>query len=248
MTLTDDRGLVGREFLETQPDWKTESVWTWGRPGGKNKPSGGYTGPHVYAYGLQADYPNGLKASEFLTTKAFDTSGHRNLTLYFARWLTIERGLSDQASVEVSTNGADWTRVWTNPREESLNAKEWVQEAIPLPDWIDGSPTLQVRWGMGPTDTSRTAGGWCIDDIELYGDPIPQAVFITLDTQSGGDTAVVLNWASKAGETYMVESSDGIDQPFVTVQKDIVSTPPLTQFTYRVSNAGPGQLLRVRRQ
>jgi hypothetical protein len=248
VTLTDDRGLVGREFLETQPDWKTESVWAWGRPGGKNKPSGGYTGPHVYAYGLQADYPNGLKASEFLTTKAFDTSGHRNLTLYFARWLTIERGLSDQASVEVSTNGADWTRVWTNPREESLNAKEWVQEAIPLPDWIDGSPTLQVRWGMGPTDTSRTAGGWCIDDIELYGDPIPQAVFITLDTQSGGDTAVVLNWASKAGETYMVESSDGIDQPFVTVQKDIVSTPPLTQFTYRVSNAGPGQLLRVRRQ
>ena len=27
VTLTDDHGLVGREFLETQPDWKTESVW-----------------------------------------------------------------------------------------------------------------------------------------------------------------------------------------------------------------------------
>lgn len=45
-----------------------------------------------------------------------------------------------------------------------------------------------------------------------------------------------------------MEPSDGIDQPFVTLQKDIVSTQPPTQFTHRMSEAGSGQLLRMRRR
>jgi len=248
VTLTDDVGLVAREFLESDPGWTTESAWILGRPSGGNKPSGGYTGLNVYAYDLHTDYPNNLKTTEHLTSATFDASGHRNLTLHFARWLTIERGLSDQASIEVSTNGADWTRIWTNPIEESLNAKEWVLQSLPLPAWVDGSPSVRVRWGMGPTDTSRTAGGWVLDDIELFGDPIPQALAITLDPGSGTESSVVLSWPSQPGESYTVESSEGIGQAFITVRKDIVSTPPLTRFTYRIPDAGSGQLLRVRRQ
>ena len=248
VTLTDDRGLVAREFLENNPAWTTAAPWAFGRPSGGNKPSGGYTGANVYAYGLDRDYPNGQATAEFLVTKPFDASGHRNLSLYFARWLTIERGLSDQASVEVSTNGVDWTRVWSNPREESLNAREWVRQSIPLPSWTDGSPTLQVRWGLGPTDTSRQGGGWSIDDIELFGDPVPQVLGITLDTRSGADSSIVLSWASRPGETFAVESSEGLGQPFRILQQDLPSTPPLTLYTNRISEASLGRLLRVRRQ
>jgi len=71
---------------------------------------------------------------------------------------------------------------------------------------------------------------------------------ITLDPGSGTQTSVLLSWPSQPGESYTVESSEGIGQAFVTVQKDIVSTPPLTRFTYRIPDAGSGQLLRVRRQ
>lgn len=248
VTVTDDVGLISREFLESDPGWAGQSVWTWGQPGGKNKPHGGYTGLNAYAYDLHEDYRNNLKTTEYLTSPVFDASRHRNLTLHFVRWLTIERGLSDQASVEVSTNGTDWTRVWVNPVETSLNTKEWVPQTVALPSWTDGSPTLQIRWGMGPTDTSRTAGGWVLDDIELFGDPIPQALSISLDRGSGTDASVVLSWASQAGEAYTVESSEGVGQPFVTLQKDIVSTPPRTQFVHRLDPAGSGQLLRVRRQ
>jgi hypothetical protein len=101
---------------------------------------------------------------------------------------------------------------------------------------------------MGPTDTSRTAGGWVLDDIEIFGEPIPQALAITLDPGSGTESSVVLSWPSEPGESYTVESSEGIGQAFITVQKDIVSTPPLTRFTHRIPGAGSGQLLRVRRQ
>lgn len=248
VTLTDDIGLVAREFLETNPGWSTESAWAWGRPAGMNKPGGGYTGPNAYAYDLHADYPNNLKSTEHLTSPVFDASRHRNLALHFVRWLTIERGLSDQASIEVSTNGMDWTRIWTNPIETSLNTREWVPQSVQLPSWTDGSPTVRIRWGMGPTDTSRTAGGWVLDDIELFGDRVPQALSITLHLGSGNEAAVVLGWESAAGESYTLESSEGIGHPFIPIQKDIASTPPRNQFTHRIPTLGSGQLLRVRRQ
>ena len=87
-----------------------------------------------------------------------------------------------------------------------------------------------------------------LDDIEIFGEPIPQALAITLDPGSGTESSVVLSWPSEPGESYTVESSEGIGQAFITVQKDIVSTAPLTRFTHRIPGDGSGQLLRVRRQ
>ena len=69
-----------------------------------------------------------------------------------------------------------------------------------------------------------------------------------LDPRSGIDAAVVLDWTGQLGESYCVESSEGIGLPFVILRKDIVSTSPRNQSTHQIPNTGSGQLLRVRQQ
>ncbi|MEY4672871.1 MAG: hypothetical protein RL148_655, partial [Planctomycetota bacterium] len=87
-------------------------------------------------------------------------SGRNGVRLKFQRWLTVENGQYDQATIWV--NGQ---QVWANPVGANLVDTGWVAMDIPIP-MADNNPNVQVEWRL-VTDASVTFGGWNLDEVEL---------------------------------------------------------------------------------
>ena len=157
--------------LDTNPGWTTEGQWAFGQPLGLGgDPTAGYTGLNVYGYNLAGTYSN-LMPVYRLTTTALDCSGYTNINLSFRRWLGVEGYFCDQADIEVSTNGVTWTTVWAHT-SGGFQDTDWMLVSYPLPGFVSDSPTVYIRWGMGPTDGSVVYSGWNIDDVVITGNRI----------------------------------------------------------------------------
>ena len=157
--------------MDTDPGWTLDGGWQFGVPtgggSGTGDPTAGFTGSNVIGYDLQGDYPNDMSA-EYATTPAIDASQYRHVHLSFYRWLGVADSWSDEASVEVSNDGANWITVWTHGWTWVADT-EWVFQSFDISSVADGESTVYVRWGMGPTDESLTYPGWNVDDVTLTG-------------------------------------------------------------------------------
>ncbi len=166
------RQLVYSFPLDSDPGWSTEGLWDHGQPlglGSRNRdPSSGYTGPNVFGYNLYGDYPNGMTQPLYLTTNALDCTLLAGVELRFRRWLGVESSDFDNASIEASNNGIDWTPVWQHDGA-SIADTAWAAVTVDLSGVGNDAETLYVRWGMGPTDGSNSYPGWNIDDVEIWG-------------------------------------------------------------------------------
>jgi hypothetical protein len=161
--------------LDTNPGWTTTGAWAFGHPTGGGShlkdPSNGHTGTNVYGYNLTGDYTNSLPA-RYLTTTALNCGNLTAVELRFWRWLGVES--VDHAGIEISTDGATWSSVWSNTTTISENA--WTHQTYSLAS-ADHQATVYLRWVMGPTDTSVTYPGWNIDDVEIWAlVPAPSAI------------------------------------------------------------------------
>jgi hypothetical protein len=157
--------------LDVDPGWSVEGQWAFGVPQGggthNRDPRSGYTGSNVYGYNLFGDYSNNLPL-RCLTTTAIDCSRVSQAELRFWRWLGVEA--FDSATVEVSSDGQLWHPVWSNQTAGGLIADlAWTPMSLDVSSVADGSATVYVRWGMGPTDGFTTYPGWNIDDVALWG-------------------------------------------------------------------------------
>ncbi|UCD30171.1 MAG: M36 family metallopeptidase, partial [Planctomycetota bacterium] len=154
------------------PGWTTEGQWALGTPTGSGSmwsgcgdPSSGYTGNTVYGYNLEGDYEDGMPAY-YLTTTPIDCSGHDNVYLEFMRMLGVESSYFDNASIEVSNDGSNWTTIWANPTN-SMCDEQWVPVSYEISDVAGLQPVVYSRWVMGPTDWSVSYPGWNIDDVKV---------------------------------------------------------------------------------
>lgn len=148
--------------FDTNPGWTLEPDWEYGTPAySSGGPTAGFTGSKIVAYNLSGNYENRLSA-KYATTPPIDCAGASTLTLRFRRWLRLKRG--DTAVIQISTNGTAWTEVWSAPRQVTDGSWQEIQHA--LPSWTDGSPSLQLRWGMA-SGVSQNDLGWNLDDVEI---------------------------------------------------------------------------------
>lgn len=161
--------------MESNPGWQTTSTeWAWGVPNGQGGDAGdfaphtGHTGSNVYAYNLAGGYIDDLTPAQFLITASIDCSQLTNTHLVFWRWLGVEAAGYDQASIEASTNGVNWTPIWRNLLSSSLMEHQWTQVVYDLSAIADRQPNLQIRWGMGPTNWTHSFAGWYLDDVAIY--------------------------------------------------------------------------------
>ncbi len=157
--------------LDVNPGWSVEGQWAFGAPKGggthNRDPGSAHTGQYVYGYNLYGDYANNLPL-RCLTTQAIDCSRVSQAQLRFWRWLGVEA--FDSATVQVSADGQNWSTVWSNQTEGLVIVDvAWTPITLDLSAVADGSPTVFVRWGMGPTDDYTTYPGWNIDDVEIWG-------------------------------------------------------------------------------
>lgn len=159
--------------LDSDPGWSRTGQWAYGSPTGAGShnrdPNSGYTGSNVFGYNLSGDYPNGMTQTRHLTTTAIDCANITQAELRFRRWLGVEAGEFDRASVEVSNNGSAWTTIWSNPTAAAISDSAWTLQTYDISAVADSHAAVYVRWGMGATDTSTTYPGWNIDDVEIHG-------------------------------------------------------------------------------
>ncbi|MBN2592255.1 MAG: hypothetical protein JXA81_02020 [Sedimentisphaerales bacterium] len=164
--------------LETDPDWIMDGNWQFGAPQGKGgrddgnpDPVSGYTGNNVYGVNLAGDYSIIVGGPYYLTAGPFDCTGFNNVTLCYSRWLNSDTLPYISNTVEVSTNGTNWTIVWDS-METALTDIEWQTIEHDISQVADGQPAVLIRWGYAVLHSGAySCSGWNIDDIELKGMP-----------------------------------------------------------------------------
>ena len=170
----EDRRLLATIYsanMDTNPGWTLDSgsQWAWGTPQGfGGDPTTGHTGTNVIGYNLAGAYTNNMGTTLYAKTPAINCSGYTGVTLDFWRWLGVESSTWDQANIQVSNDGSTWTPVWAHSGSTLIDTT-WTQLSYDISAVADNQATVYVRFGMGPTDSSVTYGGWNIDDLTLAG-------------------------------------------------------------------------------
>jgi Zn-dependent M28 family amino/carboxypeptidase len=157
-----DNGWVHTQVL-TQDDWQR------GTPVGQaGDPSSPAQGDSVWANDLGNPGWNGAYGPDvenWLESPAINTLGQSGLHLRFRRWLGVEDGLFDQASIAI--NG---TTVWQNPATPGGTSPtmdhDWTQQDLDVSSLADNKASVKVRFKL-KSDGGLQLGGWTIDDFEL---------------------------------------------------------------------------------
>lgn len=186
--------------MDIDPGWTLEPQWQYGTPaypaGG---PQGGFTGTKIIAYNLTGNYEDRLQA-RYATTPPINCSGTTALRLAFRRWLEVKSG--DTATIEVSANGTTWISVWTS--SGTVADPGWQSVEYPLPASVAGTPSLQVRWGMG-SSPSQNMIGWNLDDVQVLGDTAPPDI----EPPTAVLTVSTINVEGGTNQTLRVTYTDG---------------------------------------
>ena len=210
----DDLKMRVEFTLDSDPGWTTTGQWGFGVPtrGGSHDgdPDAGRTGNNVYGYNLNGDYTSNMSAYA-LTTNAIDCNHLSFVELRFWRWLGVEKW--DNASIEVSNDGSDWTEIWANPAGTSVSDDSWQAVSYDISGVADGQATLYIRWIMGETDSSVTYPGWNIDDVEIWAASDDVTVSGDLDGDGDVDLAdlsqMLANYGLTEGAVYEDGDLDG---------------------------------------
>jgi hypothetical protein len=158
----DIPNAVYTQHFDSNPGWTFGGQWAYGPPAYTGSgPVSGFTGTSIVGYNLSGTYANRLTAV-YATTPAFDCTGASSLTLRFYRWLGLKGG--DTAVIQVSTNGTTWVDVWL--AGSAVADTGWLQVQYALPSWVNNSPSVRLRWGMGSNNNQNDIG-WNIDDVEV---------------------------------------------------------------------------------
>ena len=176
--------------MDTNPGWTYDGYWAWGTPTGQGgakgnpDPTSGFTGANVVGYDLLGDYGWIIGSTQWATTPAINCTNHTGVTLTFYRWLNIDTYSRDEAYIEVSTDGANWTPIWQNPAK--IMDSSWTLQTFDISAIADNQPTVYIRWGLGPTNNNQHYSGWNIDDVEVDGDLVLPQRTLTTSSTSGG--------------------------------------------------------------
>lgn len=161
--------------MDTDPGWTPDgSEWQWGQPTGGGgspfsypDPVSGFTGQNVIGYNLSGNYANKMDSTEWVTTPAIDCSDTDIVKLVFYRWLNVDNANNDQAPVEISNDGSNWSQLWIN--SSAVTDSSWQRQEFDISAYAANQPTVYVRWGMGPTNTNKSFSGWNVDDVSVIG-------------------------------------------------------------------------------
>ncbi|MFP6615797.1 MAG: leucine-rich repeat domain-containing protein, partial [Candidatus Hydrogenedentota bacterium] len=170
-------GVVASFDMETDPEWTTDSGWAYGTPAGGGAvshgnpdPTSGVTGSNVYGVNLDGDYSTSVGGPFYLTTGAIDCSDATGVTLAYYRWLNTDYEPYVYETVDVSSDGTNWTSVWGNATP-SIQDSSWALQTFDISSVADGMRTVFVRWGHQVGNQSAFAySGWNIDDVQITGD------------------------------------------------------------------------------
>ncbi|MBX3459748.1 MAG: choice-of-anchor D domain-containing protein [Planctomycetes bacterium] len=114
---------------------------------------------------IGAVYPNNMGGTIWATSPPVNCSSTSDVELNYWRWLNVEQPAYDHAYIQVSNNGSTWVTVWENTAQVADSG--WFNHKVNISAVAGNQPSVRVRFGIGPTDSSWQFAGWCIDDVEI---------------------------------------------------------------------------------
>lgn len=191
--------------LAQQDDWQR------GAPQGKaGDPPAAFAGTSVWGNDLGGGNFNGeyqSNVNNYLESPAINCSGKSALHLRYQRWLSVEDGTFDQATLKV--NG---TTVWANPVTPGGTSHTidgaWTLHDVNIAALADNNPSVKLRFQL-QSDGGLEFGGWTIDDLKVVseGPGTKQALVASalhLSGAAGGSVALALDaGVSHAGRKYV---------------------------------------------
>jgi len=170
--------VIYDEPLDADPGWVLQGQWEFGVPTGQrcgawgnNDPTSGHTGSNVVGVNLEGCYDLAIDGPHSATAGPFDLSGYSDITLQFWRWLNTDIPEYVRSTIEVSTDGQNWSVVWQQGEREEITDTEWTLCEYLIPE-ADLEPTVYVRWTYEVVQERAYAyTGWNLDDIQLIGAP-----------------------------------------------------------------------------
>lgn len=166
--------------FEGNDGWQLDGQWSIGAPeGGGGDPGEPYDGVRVA--GVAREFPGiyAPSSSSHMRSPIIDTSGYEVVRLQYRRWLTVEDGVFDQASI-----AANGTTVWrnfssNNPDLGTVHHRdhEWRFHDVDLTAAIgdDGEVSLEFQL---TSDGGLEFGGWNVDSLCVVGhqpaDDVPE--------------------------------------------------------------------------
>lgn len=268
---TPERRRLTLETMDTDPGWTASGLWEYGQPQGQGgasqtngfggpDPAAGVNGANVYGYNLAGNYEGGLLQRQFLTTDPIDCRGAVETRLAFRRWLNHERLPYDKAGIQVSNDGRAWFTVWENGAT-TISDTNWVYVEYDISEWADNEQFVQIRWYVGPTDSSDDMAGWNLDEVEVFhfkdcNVPNVSLVDIILDDSALGNNngrldyneTLVLNMVVGNYDDFNLTNVEGVLQSFtqsVTVLDDQVSLGSVASYEEK-STAPDGFVIKAR--
>lgn len=140
----------------------------WGQPHGLGgDPATAFSGAKVLGNRLTG---NGLyKAGRtvYAESPVIDLQGEKRVRLQLRRWLTVQDGYFDQATISVN-GAAVWGNASTDENDGTLEHRdlEWRFEDIDLRSYLHGATTAQIRVEIA-ANGAKQAGGFNLDDLRL---------------------------------------------------------------------------------
>ncbi|MCP4678279.1 MAG: hypothetical protein GY854_22755 [Deltaproteobacteria bacterium] len=105
-----------------------------------------------------------------LRSPEWDLRKYQTVRLRFWRWLNVEDGYFDKASIYVN-NKRVWVNKSTNPQDSFPNThhldKEWIAFDLDITEQAALKNKVQIRFEIASDDQNQY-GGWNIDDFCLY--------------------------------------------------------------------------------
>ncbi len=210
---------------------QTDGIWGFGQPiggggfltpGGRGQPDpfSGFTGDNVFGYNLAGNYVSNLLTPEYITTPTLDFTGFQLVELEFQQWLGVERRPFDGATVEVRAGNQDWQVIWQNPIFD-LGGGSWERVVFDISGLADLQPDVQIRWGMGPTDSFDQFCGWNIDDVRVRAivpvAPCPGDANFDRAVDFGDITMILGNWGNQGATRSNGDANDDAQVDFADV-------------------------------
>lgn len=157
--------------FEQDPMWtrtgSNPAEWQWGRPNINGNTSGDptktYDGLFIYGTNLVNTGSYGAGEDVTVTTPVVDTIGSANIHLQYWRWLTVDPGTNDRATI--TANGY---HLWANSDSLAHVDREWRFHDVDLTGALDPNGMISVDWNL-VTDGTGERGGWNLDDMCIVG-------------------------------------------------------------------------------
>ena len=163
--------------MDTDPGWTHGAVagtddWAWRAPiGAGGDPMMAFTGANVFGTdlgggsGAGADGQYEPSSDTWARTPEIDTTGYTNVRLHYRRWLGVEDGFFDKATISVDGQ-VRWTNLNSNMGNNSATHhedKEWRFQDVDLSaDAADGK--VQITFAL-KSDQGLEKAGWNLDDV-----------------------------------------------------------------------------------